>query len=130
MAMTPEGRVKAAVKKLLKARGIWHYMPVQNGMGVVGIPDIICCWDGMLVALETKAPNKNPTTIEQRWKKATPNQQNRITEINEAGGIAMVVDDVEQVRMLLDYPEFVRPIIRHQCGGQPTMVITDDSSPA
>jgi len=102
MSQTPEGRVKEAVKKLLKTWGIWFYMPVSNGMGVHGIPDLICCYEGLLIGIETKSPLKNPTTEDQRWKKATPNQQNRITEIRNAGGIALVVDDVVQVEELLN----------------------------
>lgn len=102
MATTPEGRVKAKVKAELKRRVAWHYMPVQNGMGVVGIPDIIACYRGFFLAIETKAPSKNPTTPEQRWKKATPNQQQRISEIRHAEGIALVVDDVQQVIDVLD----------------------------
>lgn len=90
MAGTPEGKVKAAVKKLLKERGIWWYCPVQNGMGVVGIPDFICCWNGKFLAIETKAPGKRNNT--------TPNQDNRIAEILAAGGVAVVVDDVEQLK--------------------------------
>lgn len=43
MATTPEGKVKAAVRKRLKALGYWHYFPVQNGLGCVGIPDVIGC---------------------------------------------------------------------------------------
>ncbi len=101
MAMTPEGRLKKKVKALLNERGAWSYMPVQNGMGVVGIPDFIVCYKGFLVGIETKAPLKNPTTPEQRWKKATPNQQNRLQEIRESGGIAEVVDDVAQVEEML-----------------------------
>ena len=94
MAMTPEGKVKAAVKKLLKERGIWHYMPVQNGMGVVGIPDFICCWKGAFLAIETKAPGRRANL--------TPNQERRIAEIHKAGGAALVVDDVAQLREFLD----------------------------
>ena len=41
MARTPEGAVKAAVKKILDEMGIYHFSPVQNGMGRAGIPDII-----------------------------------------------------------------------------------------
>jgi hypothetical protein len=93
MAMTPEGRVKAAVKKYLKERGVWFFMPVQNGMGVVGIPDLICCWNGKFLAIETKAPGK--------LNALTPNQRHRITEIREAGGMALVIDDVEQLKGLL-----------------------------
>lgn len=86
---TPEGRVKDKVKKILKAHGIWYYMPVQNGMGVVGIPDLICCWDGAMLAIETKAPGK--------IKDVTANQRNRLDEIAKAGGHAIVVDDPQQV---------------------------------
>lgn len=94
MASTPEGRVKAAVKAELVRRGIWYYMPVQNGMGVVGIPDLICCWQGRFLAIETKAPGKLNNT--------TPNQERVLAEIRDHGGHALVVDDVEQVRRYLD----------------------------
>lgn len=89
MAMTPEGRVKEAVKKWLKAKGIWYYMPVQGGFGVVGIPDFICCWDGLFLAIETKAPGKRSNT--------TANQDAKISAINAAGGTALVIDDVQQL---------------------------------
>lgn len=89
MAATPEGKVKAAVKRRLKELGVWWYCPVQNGMGVVGIPDFICCWQGRLVAIETKAPGKLANV--------SANQAKRIDEIRAAGGIAVVVDDVTQL---------------------------------
>jgi hypothetical protein len=100
--MTPEGRVKAKIKKLLTERDAWFYMPVQNGMGKVGIPDIIGTYKGLFFAIETKAPNKTPTTEEQRWNKATPNQQMRIEEIREKGGMAIVADDITQVEHMLE----------------------------
>jgi hypothetical protein len=89
MAMTPEAKVKNAVKKWLKDRGIWFYMPVQNGYGVVGIPDFICCWNGMFFAIETKAPGKRNNTTE--------NQKMQLANIKEANGLAIVVDDVSQL---------------------------------
>jgi hypothetical protein len=69
-------------------------MPVSNGMGVVGIPDIICCYRGLFIAIETKAPGKLHTT--------TPNQKRVISAINTSGGMAVVVDDVSAVVDLLD----------------------------
>jgi len=99
---TPEGKLKDKVKKLLTERDAWFYMPVQNGMGRVGIPDIIGTYRGRFFAIETKAPNKNPTTEAQRWNKCTPNQQMRIEEIREKGGLAIVCDDVEQAARMLD----------------------------
>jgi hypothetical protein len=92
--MTPEGRVKNDVKKVLKARGIWYFMPMQNGFGVVGIPDFICCWEGHFLAIETKAPGKRGDT--------TANQDRKLQEIQDHGGYSLVVDDVQQ---LIDFLE-------------------------
>lgn len=94
MAMTPEGRVKEAVKRWLKERGVWYYMPVQNGMGVTGIPDFVCCWHGRFLAIETKAPGKRANV--------SANQERQITGIWKAGGVAVIVDDVEQLNNLED----------------------------
>jgi hypothetical protein len=46
------------------------------------------------MAFETKAPGK--------IKNVTANQQREIDEIQRADGLAHVVDDVEQVKSLLD----------------------------
>ena len=93
--MTPEGRVKRDVKRLLNAiDGAWYYMPVQNGMGVVGIPDFVACVRGRFVGIETKAPG--------RLKALTPNQKRRLAEIEAAGGLALVIDDVAKLREALE----------------------------
>lgn len=92
MALTPEGRVKVAVKQWLKDRGVWFYMPVQNGMGVTGIPDFVCCWNGHFLAIETKAPGKRANL--------STNQERQMNAINDAGGTALVVDDVSQLAVL------------------------------
>lgn len=94
---TPEGKVKDAVKKVLKKYGVWYFMPMQNGFGVVGIPDFICCMDGLFFGIETKAPGKRDST--------TPNQQRVLKEISEHGGHAIVVDDAKQAE---DYIIFLR----------------------
>lgn len=97
MASTPEGRVKDAVKKVLKKHGIWYFMPMQNGFGVVGVPDFICCFHGMFLGVETKAPGKREQT--------TPNQDRVLREIVEHGGYTLVVDDAKQLE---DYIIFLR----------------------
>lgn len=95
--MTPEGRIKDAVKKVMRKHGVWYFMPMQNGFGVVGIPDFICCIDGLFFTVETKAPGKRENT--------TPNQQRVMREILEHGGYAIVADDAKQVE---DYIIFLR----------------------
>lgn len=92
MAMTPEGRVKAAVKRWLQERGVWHFCPVSNGMGAHGIPDFICCMNGQFLAIETKAPGKRANV--------SANQEHQITLIHRSGGVAVVIDDAAQLDQL------------------------------
>lgn len=92
--MTPEGRVKEDVKKILKKHNIWYFMPAANGFGKVGVPDFICCWDGKFLAVETKAPGK--------LSNLTPNQQNRIDEIRSARGWALVIDDAKALEEFIN----------------------------
>ena len=93
MGLTPEGRVKKKVKEYLQSIGAWYYMPVSNGMGRVGCPDILVCYKGAFVAIETKAPGKIGHV--------TANQQREINGIQRANGLAHVVDDVEQVKSII-----------------------------
>ena len=94
MAMTPEGKVKKKIKEYLVTIGSWYYMPVSNGMGRAGCPDILVCYKGNFLAFEVKAPGKVNNT--------TANQDREIAGINKAQGIAIVVDNVEQVMEVID----------------------------
>lgn len=87
---TPEGRVKAQIKGFLRQlKDCWFFLPVSNGMGVHGIPDIIACINGVFVAIECKAPGKLDNV--------TPNQVNQLNGILGAGGIAVVVDSLDEL---------------------------------
>lgn len=83
MAQTPEGKVKAAVRKLLAEFGIYHFMPAANGFGRAGIPDIICCFGGRFIAIECKAGKGVTTAL----------QDKELTAIRTAGGMTMVVNE-------------------------------------
>ena len=85
MAQTPEGKVKMAVKKLLDIHGVYYFMPVSNGMGRHGIPDVICCVAGKFLAIECKAGKG----------KTTPLQDRELAHISHAGGTALVIRDNE-----------------------------------
>ena len=80
---TPEGKVKAKVKELLKQYDCYWHMPVQNGMGAPSL-DFICCGKGKYFAIETKAGNKQPT----------PRQEQTIASIQRAGGKCFVVNEM------------------------------------
>ena len=100
--MTPEGKVKAAVKRELD-RYPDHYreMPVPGGYGKSGL-DFTVCFFGRFLAIETKKAGAEPTE----------RQYQRIREITKAGGVATVVAGVEQAKgefrellaHLADYP--------------------------
>ena len=94
MAMTPEGKVKKKIKEYLVTTGAWYYLPVSNGMGRVGCPDILVCYKGHFLAFEVKSPGKIGNT--------TANQDREIAGINNAKGVAIVVDSVEQVMEVID----------------------------
>lgn len=81
--MTPEGKVKAAVRKILVEEGVYYFMPAANGFGRAGIPDIICCVQGFFLAIELKAGKGKTTALQDR----------EIAAINDQGGQAMVVNE-------------------------------------
>ncbi|MGN0262698.1 MAG: VRR-NUC domain-containing protein [Eggerthellaceae bacterium] len=106
--MTPEGKVKQQIKEELKRRGCWYFMPVSNGMGRHGIPDLIACYPttitqdmvgqkiGVFVGIEAKAPGK--------LKNVSELQKRNIAEINEAGGVAFAADSIVDLEFNLPRP--------------------------
>jgi Holliday junction resolvase len=93
--MTPEGKVKAKVRKLLDSMGVYHFMPVSNGMGVMGIPDIIGCLNGLFIAIECKAGKGKLTALQER----------AIASIEKAGGFTFVAreDNIDELKGLLTW---------------------------
>lgn len=94
MAATPEKRVKDKVVAQLKALGAYYFYPVTGGFGASGVPDIIVCYKGRFFGLECKANGNKPTKL----------QQLNIDKINDAGGIALVIneDNMNEVKTILE----------------------------
>lgn len=83
---TPESKVKKKLIACLKSLGddCFYYMPVQNGMGQSGIPDVMAIIHRIPFAFECKATSKqDPTTL----------QAMALERIHKAGGFAWVVDN-------------------------------------
>lgn len=53
--MTPEGKVKAEVRKVMHELGIYTFPVNQQGIGRRGIPDDYACWRGVPMFIEYKA---------------------------------------------------------------------------
>lgn len=86
MASTPEGKVKAQVKRALntlrdKGYPVYYHMPVQNGMGKPTL-DFVGCIKGAFFAIETKAPGRKPTD----------RQIDTMEEMRKAGAHVFVYD--------------------------------------
>lgn len=74
--MTPEARVKNAIKVYLKGIGAWFYMPVPMGFGGASI-DFFVCFEGRFYGIEAKAEIGGKTT---------KRQEDTLNDIAEAGG--------------------------------------------
>lgn len=79
--MTPEGKVKQGVVKLLKQHGVYYFFPATHGYGRSGVPDVVCCVKsesgiGHFVAIECKANGNVPTVLQER----------EMQHIRDAGG--------------------------------------------
>lgn len=90
MAATKESLVKKKVIELLKELKIFYFMPAANGYGTAGISDIICCGDGLFIAIECKAGKGKTTALQDRF----------IANVQDNGGVAYVVNEtnIEQLR--------------------------------
>ena len=93
MATTPEGKVKAKVKKILDTYGAYYFMPATGGYGKSGVPDIVGCYKGFFFAIECKAGKGKTTAL----------QEKNIAQIIATGGKAIVVNEenIDHVRYLL-----------------------------
>jgi hypothetical protein len=83
MAATPEAKVKAKIKAILKEHGVYYAMPIGTGYGNVGVPDFLCCIHGVFVGIEAKSGKNQPTAL----------QCKNLEAIDGAGGIALVINE-------------------------------------
>ena len=88
MATTPEAKVKAKIKTILKENNIYYAMPIGSGYGNAGVPDFLCCVNGYFVAIEAKAGKGKTTAL----------QLKNLQAINTAGGYTLIINETN-----LDY---------------------------
>ena len=92
MASTPEAKVKAKIKAILKAHNVYYAMPIGTGYGNSGVPDFLCCVNGRFLAIEAKAGKGQATAL----------QLKNLQAINKAGGYTLIINETN-----LDYLEAV-----------------------
>lgn len=93
--MTPEGKVKTQIKRVLDTLPrCWYFMPQAGIYGKRGIPDFVGTIDGKFFAIEAKSHTG----------KTTPLQDLTHIEIRAAGGAVAVcrsgAEAIEFLKML------------------------------
>lgn len=85
--LTPEGQLTRAIRQLLNTLGVFHWKAFGGLGSAPGVPDIIGCYQGRLLAIEVKAPKGVVSDHQQRF----------IDNINAAGGLAFVARSIDDV---------------------------------
>ena len=98
MVVTPEGKIKLKLDKMLKSynKDLWYFNPQSGIFGKSGIPDKILCVHGKFIGVECKAD---------RTKKPTALQLQCMEKISQAGGVCFVVYDNETINQVKLYIE-------------------------
>lgn len=92
MATTPEGKIKKMVKAVLDRPDVYLFMPVQNGFGAVTL-DFLGSHKGRFFAIETKAPGKKPTAL----------QELTISRMEAGGAKVFVVKGQNEITALVEW---------------------------
>jgi hypothetical protein len=82
-----EAEITRAIRYLLKSQGIWHFKLHQGLGSTPGIPDICGIWKGRALFIEIKTTKG----------KLSDKQEQKINEINRAGGLAFVARGIDDV---------------------------------
>jgi len=95
--LTPEAKVKKKVVDVIKKNGAYYFFPATGGYGRSGVPDIVCCYRAVFIAIECKAGTNKPT----------PLQEAEMDKIRQAQGFVRVVNenniaDVQEVFDIID----------------------------
>jgi hypothetical protein len=83
---------KAVVKYLNTLPKCWFFKVHGGAFQMRGIPDYLGCYNGRFFAIEAKRPKVGKVSNIQRLV---------LDRITKAGGIAIIADSVEQVKLLL-----------------------------
>lgn len=84
-----EKAVEDKIKDYLFQQGIYYFKVHGSKFMPVGIPDIVCCFDGSFLGIEVKRPGaKNEQSDAQKV-----HERN----ITKAGGTYLLVDNLQEV---------------------------------
>lgn len=93
--MKNESQLTSQIKNLLKSKGAYCEKIFGGGYQASGIPDILCCYRGYFLAIEVKSPTGKG--------RASDIQKLKIKAIRDAGGVAFITDNIEDVERVLKF---------------------------
>ena len=112
---TPESKVKAKIHALLKKHNAYAVNYIGGISANNGTPDILACLNGRFIGIEAKAGKNKPTDL----------QTLNLKRIDEAGGLALVINEenLNQLEDILEAPHprsnyhlFARPLTEADAG--------------
>lgn len=113
---TPESKVKAKIHALLRAHGAYAVNYIGGVSANNGTPDILACLDGRFIGIEAKAGKNKPTDL----------QTLNLKRIDEAGGLALVINETcfvtlelmlrDPIQARSNYKLFARPLTEADAG--------------
>ena len=92
MSQTPEAKVKAKIKAILKEHNTYFAMPIGTGLGNSGVPDFLVCHNGYFLGVEAKAGRGVPTAL----------QEKNLRDIDKAGGWTLVINEESLENKILE----------------------------
>jgi Holliday junction resolvase len=113
--VTPEAKVKLKIHAALKAQGAYAVNYIGGLHANNGTPDILACLGGRFIGIEAKAGSNKPTDL----------QLQNLRRIDEAGGVALVINEtnLELVRDIYNtksnFDLFARPAKAAGAEGEP-----------
>lgn len=87
----PEARLSRQIMAALKARGAFVFKVWGSAQMMAGLPDIIGCYRGRFIAVETKMPGEHPSVV----------QRHIHAKIIRAGGRVVVAHSVAEALEVL-----------------------------
>lgn len=93
--MINESQLTSQIKNYLKMKGAYCEKIFGGGFQSSGIPDILCCYKGLFIAIEVKSPTGKG--------RASDIQKLKVKTIRQCGGIAFITDNIEEVERLFNW---------------------------
>lgn len=96
--MTPEAKIKAQIKRVLKEKNVYYHMVNSSGLGSTGFPDFLLVIGGRTVTIEAKADSKRKPTLRQQLHMKKLRMAGAMTLLVHGGNIDEFSEVVDSIK--------------------------------